>query len=39
MGKQCKHVHHPATARIKWTKNINKAIIKCYYLTDVFDNE
>ena len=30
---------HPATAGMKWTKEINKAIMKCFYLCEVFDNE
>ena len=32
LGEQHRPGRHPVTARMKWTKEINKAIMKCFVL-------
>ena len=39
VGEQHRPGCHPGTARMTWTKEINKATMKCFYLSEVFDNE
>ena len=31
VGKQRKPGRHPATARVKWTKQLNRVVMECYY--------
>ena len=28
--EQCRHGRHPATARMMWSKDVNKVVIECY---------
>ena len=28
--KQCRHGRHPATARMMWSKDVNKVVLECY---------
>ena len=30
---------HPATARVKWKKEVSKVMMECFYISKVFDEE
>ena len=30
---------HPATVRTKWSKNVNKVVMECYFRSKPFDDE
>ena len=31
--------HHPATARVKWNKEVNKVVMACFYRSKPFDEK
>ena len=31
--------HHPATARVKWNKEVNKVVLECFYRSKMFVEE
>ena len=39
MGEQCRPGRHQKTARTEWSKEMNVAVMECYFLSRPFDKE
>ena len=39
MGEQCRPSRHQKTARTEWSKEMNVAVMECYFLSRPFDKE
>ena len=39
VGEQCRPGHHQKTARTGWSKEMNVAVMECYFFSRPFDEE